>query len=110
MVLLPILIAGSILPSACVNLTPLSTLLGPPPRSAPPIFRARAECPHAPSKPAILLVPNLGWWVIGAMAKEIAKAGSQQFDFYLLTESLLAKRPDLVAMADFPYGFGTCAQ
>jgi glycosyltransferase involved in cell wall biosynthesis len=48
-------------------------------------------------QPAVLLIPNLAWWVIGAMAKEIIKVGRERFDFYLLTESLLAKRPDLAA-------------
>jgi glycosyltransferase involved in cell wall biosynthesis len=48
-----------------------------------------------PPKPAVLLVPNVSWWVLGSMAMEIARVGSRTFDFYLMTESLLAKRPDL---------------
>ncbi len=53
--------------------------------------RARA----AQSNPSILLVPNRAWWVLGSMAMEIIKAADGTVNFYLLTESLLARRPDL---------------
>jgi len=47
-------------------------------------------------KPRILLIPDVSWWVIGEMGKQIVRRFSSKYDFYLLPESVLERRPDLV--------------
>ena len=43
----------------------------------------------------VLLVPNVSWWVIGDMARQIMRVLGDSCDFYFLPESLIARRPDL---------------
>jgi glycosyltransferase involved in cell wall biosynthesis len=47
-------------------------------------------------KPRILLIPDVSWWVIGEMGKQIVRRFSSKYEFYLLPESVLERRPDLV--------------
>jgi glycosyltransferase involved in cell wall biosynthesis len=47
-------------------------------------------------KPRILLIPNVAWWIIGEMGKQIITRFGYKYDFYFLPESLLARRPDLL--------------
>lgn len=47
-------------------------------------------------KPRILLIPNLAWWVIGEMGKQIIARFGGKFDFYFLPEGILERRPDLL--------------
>ena len=48
-------------------------------------------------KPIILLVPNVAWWIIGEMGRNIVSTFRSQFDFYFVPESVLLRRPDLLA-------------
>jgi glycosyltransferase involved in cell wall biosynthesis len=47
-------------------------------------------------KPRVLLVPNVAWWVIGEMARHIIAALGSEFDFYLLPERVIFRRPDIL--------------
>lgn len=47
-------------------------------------------------KPRILLIPNVAWWIIGEMGKQIIARFKDKYEFYFLTESLLERRPDLL--------------
>lgn len=47
-------------------------------------------------KPRILLIPNVAWWIIGEMGKQIVERFGSQYDFYFLPESILERRPDLL--------------
>ncbi len=47
-------------------------------------------------KPRILLVPNVAWWIIGEMGKQIIARFSDKYDFYFLPETLLEWRPELL--------------
>ena len=47
-------------------------------------------------KPRILLVPDMGWWVIGEMGKQIVSCFRDEYDLYLMPATLLARRPDLI--------------
>jgi hypothetical protein len=45
-------------------------------------------------KPRILLIPNLAWWVIGEMGKQIIARFGDKYDFYFVPERVLERRPD----------------
>jgi len=47
-------------------------------------------------KPRIVLIPAIGWWVIGQMGKQIITRFNEKYDFYFLPTSVLYRRPDLV--------------
>jgi glycosyltransferase involved in cell wall biosynthesis len=47
-------------------------------------------------KPRILLIPNVAWWIIGEMGKQIITRFGEQYEFYFLPEGLLERRPDLL--------------
>jgi glycosyltransferase involved in cell wall biosynthesis len=47
-------------------------------------------------KPRILLIPNLAWWVIGEMGKQIIARFGDKYDFYFFPEGLLERRPELL--------------
>lgn len=47
-------------------------------------------------KPRILLIPNVAWWIIGEMGKQIISRFGGKYDFYFLPESVLERRPDLL--------------
>jgi glycosyltransferase involved in cell wall biosynthesis len=47
-------------------------------------------------KPRILLIPNVAWWIIGEIGKQIITRFGYKYDFYFLPESLLERRPDLL--------------
>jgi glycosyltransferase involved in cell wall biosynthesis len=47
-------------------------------------------------KPRILLIPNVAWWIIGEMGKQIIARFSGKYDFYFLPEALLERRPELL--------------
>lgn len=47
-------------------------------------------------KPRVLLIPDIAWWVIGEMGKQIVARFQHKYDFYLLPASLLARRSDLL--------------
>ncbi len=47
-------------------------------------------------KPRILLIPNVAWWIIGEMGKQIIARFGDKYDFYFLPETLLGWRPDLL--------------
>lgn len=48
------------------------------------------------SKPRILLIPNVAWWIIGEMGKQIIARFKDKYEFYFLTDGLLERRPDLL--------------
>jgi glycosyltransferase involved in cell wall biosynthesis len=47
-------------------------------------------------KPRILLIPNVAWWIIGDMGKQIVARFGDKYDFYFVPESLLERRPELL--------------
>ena len=47
-------------------------------------------------KPRILLIPDIGWWVIGEMGKQIIVRFHEKYEFYLLPLTILGRRPDLL--------------
>jgi len=47
-------------------------------------------------KPRILLIPNLAWWIIGEMGKQIIARFGHQYDLYFFPEEILARRPDML--------------
>ena len=47
-------------------------------------------------KPRILLIPNVAWWIIGDMGKQIIARFGHKYDFYFVPESLLERRPELL--------------
>ncbi len=47
-------------------------------------------------KPRILLIPNVAWWIIGDMGKQIIARFGDKYDFYFVPESLLERRPELL--------------
>lgn len=47
-------------------------------------------------KPRILLIPDIAWWVIGEMGKQIIARFGDKYDFYFLPATVLARRPDLL--------------
>jgi glycosyltransferase involved in cell wall biosynthesis len=48
------------------------------------------------SKPRILLIPNVSWWIIGEMGKQIIARFGDKYDFYFVPETLLERRPDML--------------
>ena len=46
-------------------------------------------------KPRILLIPNVAWWIIGEMGKQIIERFGDKYDFYFVTEDVLERRPEL---------------
>jgi len=47
-------------------------------------------------KPRILLIPNVAWWIVGEMGKQIIARFGDQYEFYFLPEGLLERRPALL--------------
>jgi len=47
-------------------------------------------------KPRILLIPNVSWWIIGEMGKQIIARFGFKYDFYFLPEMILDRRPDML--------------
>jgi len=47
-------------------------------------------------KPRILLVPDMAWWVIGEMGKQIIARFSERYDLYFLSANVLGRRPDMI--------------
>lgn len=47
-------------------------------------------------KPRILLIPNLAWWIIGEMGKQIIARFGDKYDFYFVPETILERRPELL--------------
>jgi glycosyltransferase involved in cell wall biosynthesis len=47
-------------------------------------------------KPRILLIPNVAWWIIGEMGKQIVARFSDKYDFYFVPEGLFERRPELL--------------
>lgn len=47
-------------------------------------------------KPRILLIPNVAWWIIGEMGKQIVARFGDQYEFYFVPESLMERRPELL--------------
>lgn len=47
-------------------------------------------------KPRVLLIPNVGWWIIGEMGKQIIARFGDKYDFYFVPETLFEHRPDLL--------------
>jgi glycosyltransferase involved in cell wall biosynthesis len=50
-------------------------------------------------KARILLVPDIAWWIVGEMGKQIVARFSAKYDFYFLPATVLARRPDLLRQA-----------
>lgn len=48
------------------------------------------------SKPRILLIPNVAWWIVGEMGKQIIARFANKYEFYFLPEGLLERRPALL--------------
>jgi glycosyltransferase involved in cell wall biosynthesis len=48
------------------------------------------------SKPKILLIPDVAWWIIGEMGKQIVANFSDKYEFYFLPASVLRRRPDMI--------------
>ncbi len=47
-------------------------------------------------KPRILLIPDIAWWVIGDMARQIIARFRDQYEFYLVPGTVFDRRPDLL--------------
>lgn len=47
-------------------------------------------------KPRILLIPNVAWWIIGEMGKQIIARFGDKYDFYFLPEAILERRPEML--------------
>jgi len=51
-------------------------------------------------KPRILLIPNVAWWIIGEMGKQIIARFGHKYEFYFVPEGQFERRPELLhAMA-----------
>lgn len=48
-------------------------------------------------KPRILLIPNVAWWIIGEMGKQIIARFGDKYDFYFVPEGIFERRPELLA-------------
>ncbi len=46
-------------------------------------------------KPRVLLIPNVSFWILGDMAREIMRHLSDRFEFYFASEPVLLRRADL---------------
>jgi glycosyltransferase involved in cell wall biosynthesis len=49
-------------------------------------------------KPRILLIPNVAWWIIGEMGKQIIARFGDKYDFYFVSEKVLERRPDMLSV------------
>jgi glycosyltransferase involved in cell wall biosynthesis len=47
-------------------------------------------------KPRILLIPNVAWWIIGEMGREIIARFGDKYDFYFVPETIFERRPELL--------------
>jgi glycosyltransferase involved in cell wall biosynthesis len=47
-------------------------------------------------RPRILLIPNVAWWIIGEMGKQIIARFGDRYDFLFLPETLLERRPQML--------------
>jgi glycosyltransferase involved in cell wall biosynthesis len=47
-------------------------------------------------KARILLVPDIAWWVVGEMGKQIVARFKSKYDFYFLPATVLGRRADLL--------------
>jgi glycosyltransferase involved in cell wall biosynthesis len=47
-------------------------------------------------KPRILLIPDVAWWVIGEMGKQIIRRFGDQYELYLVPATVLERRRDLL--------------
>jgi glycosyltransferase involved in cell wall biosynthesis len=47
-------------------------------------------------KPRILLIPNVAWWIIGEMGREIIARFGDKYDFYFVPEAVFERRPELL--------------
>lgn len=47
-------------------------------------------------KPRILLIPDVAWWTLGEIGKQIIARFSDKYDFYFLPETLFQRRPELL--------------
>jgi glycosyltransferase involved in cell wall biosynthesis len=47
-------------------------------------------------KPAILLIPNVSWWILADIGERIMKMYESNFEFCMLPESVLLRRPELL--------------
>src|SRR5579872_4436239 len=47
-------------------------------------------------RPRILLIPNVAWWIIGEMGKQIIARFGDKYDFVFLPETLLERRPQML--------------
>lgn len=47
-------------------------------------------------KPRILLIPDIAWWVIGDMAKQIIARFKDKYEFYLIPGTVFDRRPDML--------------
>jgi len=47
-------------------------------------------------KPRILLIPNVAWWIIGEMGKQIIARFGDKYEFYFMPETVLEWRPELL--------------
>lgn len=47
-------------------------------------------------KSRILLIPNVGWWIIGEMGKQIIARFGDKYDFYFVPEGIFERRPELL--------------
>jgi len=52
------------------------------------VFPARETAMNR--KPRILLIPNVAWWIIGEMGKQIIARFGDKYDFYFLPETVTA--------------------
>ena len=48
-------------------------------------------------KPCIGMIPDISWWVVGEMGKQVVKRFSDKYDFCFLPFAVLSRRPDLLA-------------
>ena len=48
-------------------------------------------------KSRILLIPNVGWWIIGEMGRQIIARFGDKYDFYFVPEGIFERRPELLA-------------
>jgi glycosyltransferase involved in cell wall biosynthesis len=47
-------------------------------------------------KPRILLIPNVAWWIIGEMGKQIIARFGDKYEFYFVPETIFEWRPELL--------------
>jgi glycosyltransferase involved in cell wall biosynthesis len=47
-------------------------------------------------KPRILLIPDVAWWIIGEMGKQIIARFGDKYEFYFVPEGTLLWRPDIL--------------